>query len=82
MSESIRVLVVDDHPLFRQGVVHVLGSAPDLTVVGEAASGKRWHWRANCSPMLCCWISACRDGAVWLRPREFPPRARRALSLY
>ena len=40
MSESIRVLVVDDHPLFRQGVVHVLGSAPDLTVVGEAASGE------------------------------------------
>jgi two-component system nitrate/nitrite response regulator NarL len=40
MSESINVLVVDDHPLFRQGVVHSLGAAPDLTVVGEAASGE------------------------------------------
>lgn len=40
MSESISVLVVDDHPLFRQGVVHSLGSAADLTVVGEASSGE------------------------------------------
>jgi len=40
MSETISVLVVDDHPLFRQGVVHTLGSVPDLTVVGEATSGE------------------------------------------
>jgi two-component system, NarL family, nitrate/nitrite response regulator NarL len=40
MTESISVLVVDDHPLFRQGVVHSLGSAPDLAVVGEAMSGE------------------------------------------
>lgn len=40
MSESISVLVVDDHPLFRQGVVHALGTAPDLSVVGEAISGE------------------------------------------
>ena len=40
MSDSISVLVVDDHPLFRQGVVHSLGSVPDLTVVGEAANGE------------------------------------------
>ncbi len=40
MSDSISVLVVDDHPLFRQGVVHSLGTVPDLTVVGEAANGE------------------------------------------
>ena len=40
MSESIRVLVVDDHPLFRQGVVSSLGVEPGLTVVGEANSGE------------------------------------------
>lgn len=40
MSESITVLVVDDHPLFRQGVVHALGTAPDVSVVGEAKSGE------------------------------------------
>jgi two-component system, NarL family, nitrate/nitrite response regulator NarL len=40
MNEQIRVLVVDDHPLFRQGVVHSLGTDPGLTVVGETASGE------------------------------------------
>lgn len=40
MNEQIRVLVVDDHPLFRQGVVHSLSSDPGLTVVGETASGE------------------------------------------
>jgi DNA-binding NarL/FixJ family response regulator len=40
MTESINLLVVDDHPLFRQGVVHSLGLEPDLKVVGETASGE------------------------------------------
>jgi DNA-binding NarL/FixJ family response regulator len=40
MSEPIEVLVVDDHPLFRQGVVHSLGNEPGFMVVGEAASGE------------------------------------------
>jgi DNA-binding NarL/FixJ family response regulator len=39
-SQTISVLVVDDHSLFRQGVVHSLASVPDLTVVGEAGSGE------------------------------------------
>lgn len=40
MNEQIRVLVVDDHPLFRQGVVHSLGSDPGMSVVGETGSGE------------------------------------------
>ena len=40
MSEQIRLLVVDDHPLFRQGVVASLSAEPDLAVVGEAGSGE------------------------------------------
>jgi DNA-binding NarL/FixJ family response regulator len=35
----IRVLVVDDHALVRAALVHLLDSAPDITVVGEAADG-------------------------------------------
>ncbi|RSD21921.1 response regulator [Amycolatopsis eburnea] len=36
---GLRVLVVDDHPLFRFGVVTLLGNEPGIEVVGEAASG-------------------------------------------
>jgi DNA-binding NarL/FixJ family response regulator len=38
MPEPIRVLLVDDHPLFRAGVAHSLACDPGLLVVGEAAS--------------------------------------------
>jgi DNA-binding NarL/FixJ family response regulator len=34
-----RVLVVDDHPIFRDGLVALLGSLPDVDVVGVAADG-------------------------------------------
>ncbi len=36
----IDLLVVDDHPLFRQGVVHSLQMEPSFRVVGETASGE------------------------------------------
>lgn len=35
----MRILVVDDHPLFRQGVVSTLARAAGLKVVGEARTG-------------------------------------------
>jgi len=37
--DKISVLVVDDHPLFRQGLRDLLRSEPDITVVGEGADG-------------------------------------------
>lgn len=40
MNDIIRAMVVDDHPLFREGVVHALSTGPDITVVGEASSGE------------------------------------------
>ncbi len=40
MSDPIRVLVADDHPLFRGGIIHSLNETPDIQVVGEAADGQ------------------------------------------
>ena len=37
--EPIRVLVVDDHALFRRGLQMVLEQEPDIDVVGEASDG-------------------------------------------
>ena len=37
--EPIRVLIADDHPLFRDGMHGLLDSVPDTEVVGEAATG-------------------------------------------
>ena len=34
-----RVVVIDDHPLFRKGVADLIGMEPALTLVGEAADG-------------------------------------------
>jgi two-component system nitrate/nitrite response regulator NarL len=38
MSEPLQIAIIDDHPLFREGVVHTLGSQPDIEVVGEGES--------------------------------------------
>ena len=39
MSGALRVVVADDHPLFRSGIVRALEGDPRFAVVGEAADG-------------------------------------------
>ncbi len=39
MSDPIRVLVADDHPAVLSGLVTLLDSAPDITVVAQAVDG-------------------------------------------
>jgi len=36
---KIRILLVDDHTLFRQGVKNLLGAEPDMEVAGEVSNG-------------------------------------------
>lgn len=40
MSESIRILVADDHPIVRDGLVTVLSTQPDFAIVAEADDGQ------------------------------------------
>ena len=38
-SSVIRLLIVDDHPVFREALAHALAAAPDFRVVAQANSG-------------------------------------------
>lgn len=39
MTPPVRVLVVDDHDLFREGLVAILSMSQEIDVVGQATSG-------------------------------------------
>ncbi len=38
MTDKVTLVVADDHPLYREGVVRILSEQPDMEVVGEGAS--------------------------------------------
>jgi DNA-binding NarL/FixJ family response regulator len=38
-SPSIRILAVDDHPIFRDGIISLLADHPDMKLVAEASNG-------------------------------------------
>lgn len=40
LSDPQTILIVDDHPLFRKGVIQLIQAAPEFRFVGEAASGR------------------------------------------
>ena len=41
IERSIRIMTVDDHPLFRQGVAAVIQTQPDMELVAEACDGEQ-----------------------------------------
>jgi DNA-binding NarL/FixJ family response regulator len=47
VERTIRVLIADDHAVFRWGLRTILGSEPDMEVIGEAATGKEVLQRAT-----------------------------------
>ena len=38
--DPLRILIADDHPLFRSGLRALLGAVPDMAVAGEATTGE------------------------------------------
>jgi DNA-binding NarL/FixJ family response regulator len=61
MSEPLQIAIIDDHPLFREGVVHTLGAQPDIEVVGEGESAAEpcALLRSACQTSYC-WMCPCR----------------------
>lgn len=39
-TQRVRVLVADDHPIYREGIVRAVKERPDLELVGEAGDGR------------------------------------------
>jgi len=39
VSETIRILIADDHAIVREGMYHLIDSRPDMEIIGEAEDG-------------------------------------------
>ena len=62
----IRVLLVDDHRIVRDGIKGMLVNEPSIEVVGEASSGAEW---VRCSRGLRCPYSQTDTGSKKEMPK-------------
>lgn len=80
MGEPIRILVVDDHVVVREGLCALLGEWPDFQVVGQAGDGEQAVWQAKAlrpDVILMDLVMPHKDGvAAIMEIKEEDPDAR------
>ena len=68
-ADRIRILIVDDHALFRVGISNILSREREFDVVGEAADGRSAVEMVSMVPRTSCsWTCRCPPR----RPRDDP----------
>ena len=76
----IRVLVADDHPVFRRGLVGVLAESEDIDVVGEAADGEQAIALVDKDTPDVVLMDLNMIGTGWVEATRLDPWSRRRRS--
>ena len=50
MAEKISIMIIDDHPLFREGLKTIIGRDKRYEIVGEAGSGQQRKPKPHAGP--------------------------------